>query len=408
MPVNLIVPDEKDIYTVEGAEMGVAAAEISYKNRDDVLLISFAEGSVTSAVFTKNVFCAAPVILAKEHLAKIAPRALLINSGNANAVTGKQGLANAGKSCELVAASLGIKAEEVLPFSTGVIGEQLPMDAIEKGVDLSSNVLASNNWMAAAKAIMTTDVLPKISSKKIEIAGNTVTMTGIAKGSGMICPNMATMLSYVVTDAVVDQSVLDQITQEITKSSFNSITVDGDTSTNDSFVVTATQKASNQVISDIHSDEAIQLKQGLQELAMKLAQAIIRDGEGATKFVEVSVTGGESEEVCRTVAFTVANSPLVKTALFASDPNWGRLLMAIGRAPVAEFDASLVSVSVNGLQIVKDGEPDEDYSEEQGQSVFQQAELQIEIVMGNSGFKGTVWTSDLSHEYVTINAEYRS
>jgi len=406
MPVNLTVPDEKDIYAIDGAELGVAAAEISYKNRDDVLLMTFSEGSVTSAVFTKNVFCAAPVILAKENLAATSPRALLINSGNANAVTGKQGLANAEKSCKLVAESLGIEAEEVLPFSTGVIGEQLPMNAIKKGVELSSQSLGLNNWMAAAKAIMTTDVLPKIASKKIEVAGKTITMTGIAKGSGMICPNMATMLSYVVTDAAVDQSVLDPITQEITKNSFNSITVDGDTSTNDSFVVTATQKAGNSVISDISSEEAMQLKQGLEELALTLAQAIIRDGEGATKFVEVSVTGGESEEVCRTVAFTVANSPLVKTALFASDPNWGRLLMAIGRAPVAEFDSSLVSVSVNGLQIVKDGEPDEGYSEEQGQSVFQQEELQIDIVMGGSSFKGVVWTSDLSH--VTINAEYRS
>jgi len=313
MPVNLIVPDSSDILPVKGVKLGVAAAEISYKNRDDVLIMSFEKGAVTSAVFTKNVFCAAPVTLCKDHLAETQPLALLINSGNANAVTGQKGMENALRSCELVAAKLEISSEQVLPFSTGVIGEQLPMNAIEKGVSLAVSDLKEANWLAAAKAIMTTDVLPKIASKQIEFEGAMITVTGIAKGSGMICPDMATMLSYVVTDAVVEQRVLDQITKEITKNSFNSITVDGDTSTNDSFVVTATQKAGNRLIDSISSESAQKLKDVLQEVATILAQAIIRDGEGATKFVEVLVQGGESEETCRKVAMSVANSPPSKS-----------------------------------------------------------------------------------------------
>jgi len=408
MPVNLIVPSESNILPVKGVKLGVAAAQIAYKDRDDVLIMSFDDGSITSAVFTKNIFCAAPVTLCKDHLAETQPLALLINSGNANAVTGTQGMDNALRSCDLVAQQLGVSLNKVLPFSTGVIGEQLPMDAIERGVSLASADLKEDNWLAAAKAIMTTDVLPKIVSKQVEIDGTLITVTGIAKGSGMICPDMATMLSYVVTDAVIGKFVLDQITQEITKNSFNSITVDGDTSTNDSFVVTATQKAGNELIDSVISESAQKLKSVLQEVAIILAQAIIRDGEGATKFVEVSVMGGESEEVCRKVAMSVANSPLVKTALFASDPNWGRLLMAIGKAPVNQFDASRVSVSVNGLSIVNNGEPDRSYTEEKGKTEFEKEELKIEITLGDSDNEGTIWTSDLSHEYVTINAEYRS
>ena len=406
MAVNLPMPKASDIFSVAGAKLGVAAAGIRYPDRDDVLLITFDQQAISSAVFTKNAFCAAPVHVAKEHLHKTSPRALIINAGNANAVTGEQGLLAAYQSCELVAKACSIDKEQVLPFSTGVIGEQLPMDAVKKGIDLAAENLADDQWLAGAAAIMTTDTQPKVCSLKTEIQGETVTITGIAKGSGMICPDMATMLAYIVTDAVIEQSVLDQLTQKVANNSFNAITVDGDTSTNDSFVITATQQASNQKIT--HTDSALAFKDALEQVAIKLAQAIIRDGEGATKFVEVKAFGGVTDQDCKEVALTVANSPLVKTALFASDPNWGRLLMAIGRTKVDTIDASKVSVVVNGLRIVYLGEPDQAYTEEQGQAVFEQQELSIEIELGDSEHSSTIWTTDLSHEYVTINAEYRS
>lgn len=407
MAVNLLEPQE--LFEVSGVSLGTAAAHVRYANRDDVLLMRFADGALSSAVFTKNSFCAAPVHIAKDHLAKASPRALLVNSGNANAVTGEQGMQAAKESCELVAEALGVKADEVLPFSTGVIGEQLPMEAIKKGVELSSEDLNETNWLAAAKAIMTTDTLPKAVSKRIEINGEVITATGIAKGSGMICPDMATMLAYVVTDAKVSQSVLDSVTKEVADASFNAISVDGDTSTNDAFVVTATQSANNDLIESLDSDSCDQLKMLIMEVSQQLAQAVVRDGEGATKFVEVNVSGGINQQDCASVAYTVAHSPLVKTALFASDPNWGRLLMAVGRSPVSEeLNPDLVSVSVNQLPIVTLGQPDKKYSEEQGQAVFNETELVIDISLGNSDYAKTVWTTDLSHEYVTINADYRS
>ncbi len=406
MAVNLMEPSQ--LLNVDGVELGVAQAGIRYADRDDVLLMRFVEGALTSAVFTQNVFCAAPVHVAKSHIASMSPRALLINSGNANAVTGDQGMRAAQDSCSMVAKVLGCEVNEVLPFSTGVIGEQLPMAAMQSGIDLAVKNLQPTNWLNAAKAIMTTDTLPKAFSEQVVIGGEKVTVTGISKGSGMICPNMATMLAYIVTDAKVNQSTLDKITTNAANESFNSISVDGDTSTNDAFVVTATQCANNMMISEASSLEKKQLQSVVTRVAQKLAQAIVRDGEGATKFVEVNVSGGDSLEDCASVAYTLAHSPLVKTALFASDPNWGRLLMAIGRAPVSKMDSDKVNVRVNGLAIVSFGQPDTLYSEEKGQAVFNESELVIDVELGDSLFQKTVWTTDLSHEYVTINAEYRS
>lgn len=407
MAVNLLEPSE--LFEVDGVSLGTAAAHVRYANRDDVLLMRFSGEALTSAVFTKNAFCAAPVHVAKDHLAKSPPKALLINSGNANAVTGEQGMQAAQESCRLVAEALGVQVDEVLPFSTGVIGEQLPMNAIKKGVELSAQDLSQANWLSAAKAIMTTDTLPKAVSKRVEINGEVVTATGIAKGSGMICPNMATMLAYVVTDAKVSQNVLDIITKEVADVSFNAISVDGDTSTNDAFVVTATQSANNEIIQSVDSTSCDQLKLLIREVSQQLAQAVVRDGEGATKFIEVNVFGGTNQQDCESIAYTIAHSPLVKTALFASDPNWGRLLMAIGRAPVYEgINPDMVSVSVNQLPIVTLGEPDKGYSEEQGQAVFNETELVIDVSLGDSSFSKTIWTTDLSYEYVSINADYRS
>ena len=406
MAVNLSEPTE--LYDVTGANLGVAAAGIRYANRDDVVVIQFSEQSKTSAVFTQNTFCAAPVIVAKEHLLLTPPKALLINSGNANAVTGEQGIKDAYESCNIVAQTLGIKTTEVLPFSTGVIGENLPMNAMQQGIEKAINALHSNNWLPAAKAIMTTDTLPKAVSQKVKINGSEVTITGIAKGSGMICPNMATMLSYVVTDACVSQSVLDELIQQVVDESFNAISVDGDTSTNDAFVITATQGAENDLIDSIQSESGKILLIALTEVSRLLAQAIVRDGEGATKFVEVNVHGGITHKDCAEVAYTVAHSPLVKTALFASDPNWGRLLMAIGRADVSELDANKVSVKVNALPIVTMGQPDVNYTETKGQAVFNETELMIDVEIGDSNYSKTVWTTDLSHEYISINADYRS
>ena len=301
MAVNLSEPTQ--LFAVPGVKLGVAAAGIKYSNRDDVLLMRFAEGSISSGVFTKNVFCAAPVQVAKRHLQQSAPQALLINSGNANAVTGEQGLQVAIDSCRMVAEKLHIKAEEVLPFSTGVIGEQLPMSALQQGIEKASVSLDENRWLPAAKSIMTTDTVPKAISRKIKLAGSDVTITGIAKGSGMIYPDMATMLAYVVTDACISQSLLDKFLKKIAGNSFNAITVDGDTSTNDAFIITATQKADHDIIDVADSDDAKQLYTALEEVSQLLAQAIIRDGEGATKFIEINVHGGASQQICSAVAY---------------------------------------------------------------------------------------------------------
>ena len=405
MAVNLSAP--KNLLDVSGVQLGTTAAGIKYADRDDLLLLYFAEGSITSGVFTRNLFSAAPVQIAKQHLQTTSPRAFLINSGNANAVTGDQGLQSAIASCEFVANKLGINTEEVLPFSTGVIGEQLPMPVIKLGV-AEVELFAKKQWLPAAKAIMTTDTLPKAFSRTIQLANTEVTITGIAKGSGMICPDMATMLAYVVTDACVSQTVLDEFSVSIASNSFNAITVDSDTSTNDAFMVTATQQADHDCIESIESADAKKLYVALEEVAKLLAQSIIRDGEGATKFIEINAYGGVSQDTCSAVAYCLAHSPLVKTAFFASDPNWGRLLMAIGKAPVDDLEPNLVSVSVNKLAIVTDGQPDKNYTEAKGQAIFNEAELVVDVKLGVTEFSQTVWTSDLSHEYVSINADYRS
>jgi len=405
MAVNLSAP--KNLLDVSGVQLGTTAAGIKYADRDDLLLLYFAEGSITSGVFTRNIFSAAPVQIAKQHLQTTSPRAFLINSGNANAVTGDQGLQSAIASCEFVANKLGINTEEVLPFSTGVIGEQLPMPVIKLGVS-EVELFAKKQWLPAAKAIMTTDTLPKAFSRTIQLANTEVTITGIAKGSGMICPDMATMLAYVVTDACVSQTVLDDFSVRIASNSFNAITVDSDTSTNDAFMITATQQAGHDCIESVESADAKKLYVALEEVAKLLAQSIIRDGEGATKFIEINAYGGVSQDTCSAVAYCLAHSPLVKTAFFASDPNWGRLLMAIGKAPVDDLEPNLVSVSVNKLAIVTDGQPDKNYTEAKGQAIFNEAELVVDVKLGITEFSQTVWTSDLSHEYVSINADYRS
>lgn len=405
MSVGLAEPEK--LYPVAGVELATTASGIRYEGREDLLLMTLAEGSTAAAVFTQNRVCAAPVFVAKQHLQTTPPRALLINSGNANAVTGDLGMENANSSCALVAQLLDVNSDEVLPFSTGVIGEQLPMDKMATGIaDLASN-LSADNWLSAATAIMTTDTVAKGFSEQLELKGNTVTITGIAKGSGMICPNMATLLSYVATDADIDQNLLQSMLEQVTAVSFNRITVDSDTSTNDSLVLLATGKSGVHISTD---DQAPYLAfyAALERVLISLATAIVRDGEGATKFVNVDVIGGVTEDDCRAVAYSVANSPLVKTALFASDPNWGRILMAIGKADAENLDVDKLNVLINGQVLIKNGQPADSYCEEIGQAVFSQEEITITIDLASGGNSYNVWTSDLSHDYVSINADYRS
>ncbi len=401
MAVGLTAPDKLEL--VDGIKIATTNAGIRYQNREDMVLMTISEGSNVAAVFTQNKFCAAPVIGAKRHLLTHKPRALLINAGNANAGTGEIGFENMQFSCETVAQKLSLEPEQILPFSTGVIGEQLPMDNILSGIsDLTSN-LQEDNWLAASSAIMTTDTIAKGASKQIDIGGNTITITGICKGSGMICPDMATLLSYVATDAKVDQSSLQKILESATDKSFNRITVDSDTSTNDSLVLIATGKSDVRV--DENTDKFVS---ALNELMQTLATAIIRDAEGATKFVNIEVFNGLTEKDCKEIAYSVAHSPLVKTALFASDPNWGRILAAIGKAKVDHLDIDKVNIKINDQSIIESGQPAESYTEEIGQSVFAQDEITITIDLCAGDAAYNVWTSDLSHEYVSVNADYRS
>lgn len=402
MTVNLSPPDS--LLPINGIRLAATAAGIRYKNRDDVVLIELAEQTTTAAVFTKNAFCAAPVVICREHLAEKAPRYLLINSGNANAGTGEQGYQVAKQTCELVAETFGCDAEQVLPFSTGVIGELLPLQPFKTALPSMPEQLSEQHWMQAANGIMTTDTLPKGISKQIEIDGQTVTITGISKGSGMIKPDMATMLSYVACDAKLDQARLQAMTQRCTDTSFNAITVDGDTSTNDALVVMATGQSGVDIT---EANQAI-FEAALEAVLQHLAQAIIRDGEGATKFVAVKVSEASNQAEARAVAYTVAHSPLVKTALFASDPNWGRILAAVGRSPVDNLDVNQISLFLGGTQLLEKGMPANDYTEEKGQAEMNKAEIDIGIQLGRGDASATVWTSDLSYEYVKINAEYRS
>lgn len=398
-PINII--------PVQGIELASVACGIKSKGRDDLVLIKLISGASCAATFTKNAFLAAPVVVAKKHLIQNPPRALLINSGNANAGTGAQGIEDALKTCEWVAEALQCQTEEVLPFSTGVIGEPMPMDALNSGVKAISQQLEVDNWMPAARGIMTTDTVAKAISKQITIAGKLVTVTGIAKGSGMICPNMATMLAFIGTDANVDNSFLQRCLDDAVAKSFNSITVDSDTSTNDACLLMASG-ASGSTLIDADNDDATIFSQAINEVCLYLAQAIIRDGEGATKFVSINVVSAASLNEARDVAYTIAHSPLVKTAFFASDPNWGRILAAVGRAGIEDLILEDVSLYLDDVCIVSGGCRDAAYTEEAGQRIMDQSEITIKVVLGRGDVSTTIWTTDLSHDYVTINSDYRS
>ena len=395
------------LHPVPGFRLGIASAGIKKAGRRDVVVMEAAAGSAMAGVFTTNAFCAAPVTLCKQHL-QHAPRYLLVNTGNANAGTGKPGMAAALKTCEALAGLTKVEPSQVLPFSTGVIGELLPADKIIAVLPQALDNLAEGNWAAAAEGIMTTDTLPKGASRQITLAGQTVTITGISKGAGMIRPNMATMLGYVATDAKVAQPVLQQMLRQAADLSFNRITIDGDTSTNDSCLLIATGQTQMAEISDPASAEYAQLAEAVNAVMLELAQAIVRDGEGATKFVTVQVNGGGNRNECLDVGYAVAHSPLIKTALFASDPNWGRILAAVGYAGVPELDVELIDVYLDEVCITRNGGRAAEYTEEQGARVMAQAELTIRIELGRGDVSETIWTTDLSHEYVRINAEYRT
>ena len=399
--------EAKDILAIAGIRLASIAAGIKKNSNDDLVVFSIDESSTCAASFTQNAFCAAPVTVSKQHLSQYSPRALLINSGNANAGTGNTGMQNARQSCEWLAQALDCKPEQVLPFSTGVIGEQLPMPAMQSGIDLVVSGLSEDNWLAAAKGIMTTDTVAKAVSRTFKLDGQQVTISGIAKGSGMICPNMATMLAFIATDANVEADFLQQCLSAAVENSFNAITVDGDTSTNDACVLIATGKAGNDQIDKDSADAAV-FVDGLQTVCLHLAQAIIRDAEGATKFVSVCVKQAGSKAEARDVAYTIAHSPLVKTALFASDPNWGRILAAVGRAGIEQLDISGVNIFLGDVCIVRNGGIDSHYSEEKGQHEMDKHEITITVELNRGEDSATIWTSDLSHEYVRINAEYRT
>lgn len=387
---------------IKGVKCSSIASGIKSNNSLDLSLISLIEDSSTAAVFTQNIFCAAPVLVAKNHLNhKI--QALLINSGNANAGTGKKGLENSFKSCEIIAEELSIKPEQVLPFSTGVIGQLLPIDSIENNANQLVNSLTENGLVDVAKGILTTDLVEKYCSVSFEVNGVTVNLSGVAKGSGMIRPNMATMLSFIVTDIGASQDELQQCLNISVNQSFNRITIDGDTSTNDACTLSATNQSGI-----LYSQCKVEFQNALNELTKKLAHMIVKDGEGATKFVEVRVSGLESNEDCLEVAYTVAHSPLVKTALFASDANWGRILAAVGRARVKGISFENINISLNEVQIISSGEISDQYSEEAGSREMEKPEITIRIDLGGFKTNESVWTTDLSYDYVKINAEYRS
>jgi glutamate N-acetyltransferase/amino-acid N-acetyltransferase len=408
MPVNLVAPQAQDLLPVKGVRIGSTMAGVRKPGRRDLSVWLLDPGSLVAGVFTQNRFCAAPVQICREHLAQQDIRALLINTGNANAGTGQDGLARARRSCESLAAQLGIAARQVLPFSTGVIMETLPVERIEAGLPAAIAAASDSHWLEAAQAIMTTDTLPKAASRQLQIEGRTVTLSGIAKGAGMIRPNMATMLGFVATDACVSAALLQQLAREAADASFNRITVDGDTSTNDSFVVIATQQAGHATIGDAASPAAAQLREALIDLSRQLAQAIVRDGEGATKFIAVRVDGGRDEAECRLAAYAVAHSPLVKTAFYASDPNLGRILAAVGYAGIADLDQSLIDMHLGEVHVVTAGGRHPDYVEADASAVMKRDEIEIRVDLHRGAASSTVWTCDFSEDYVRINADYRS
>jgi glutamate N-acetyltransferase/amino-acid N-acetyltransferase len=408
MPVNLVAPDPAALHPVAGLELGTAAAAIRKPGRRDLLVMRLAPGATVAGVFTTNRFCAAPVLVCREHLAAgEGVRAMVVNTGNANAGTGVTGLASARRTCEALAHALGCAPAQVLPFSTGVILEPLPVDRLVAGLGQAVDDLRGDNWAAAAEAIMTTDTVPKAVSRRLAIDGRAVTVTGIAKGAGMIRPTMATMLGYVATDAAVPPALLERWVRVAADASFNRITIDGDTSTNDSFMLVATG-AGTLVVDDAGSPAAAALEAAIVDVARTLAQAIVRDGEGATKFISVVVEGAGTAEEASAVAYAIAHSPLVKTAFFASDPNLGRILAAVGYAGIDDLDPSRIDLYLDDVHVATRGGRHPDYREADGQRVMKQAEITVRVALGRGPVATTVWTCDLSHDYVSINADYRS
>ena len=409
MPVNLQAPDPKLLYPVPGVKLGIAMAGVRKANRRDLTVVTLTEGSTVAGVFTSNRFCAAPVQLCRKHLAAgVGTRAILINTGNANAGTGDDGLVRAFSTCVALAQKLEIAPEQVLPFSTGVIMESLPSDRIAAGLPAALADLAPDHWGAAAEAIMTTDTLPKAASRQVRIGGKTVTVTGISKGAGMIRPNMATMLGFIATDVVIAPHLVQDLVRQAADRSFNRITIDGDTSTNDSFLLIATHQAGNAPITQLDAGDGAVLRDAVIALAEQLAQAIVRDGEGATKFITVQVEGGKSQAECHQVAYAIAHSPLVKTAFFASDPNLGRILAAVGYAGIADLDQTTIDLFLDDVHVALNGGRNPAYREEDGQRVMKQSEITVRVDLHRGPAQATVWTCDLSYDYVKINADYRS
>ena len=409
MPVNLPIPLAANLYPIQGVRLGIAEAGIRRAGRKDLTVLLIDPGSSVWAVFTQNRFCAAPVQVCREHLASGAGvRALLINTGNANAGTGADGIQRALGTCNALARKLDITPREVLPFSTGVIMEPLPVERIEAGMAAAIANAREDNWLRAAQGIMTTDTVPKAFSTRAAVGGAVVSVTGISKGAGMIRPNMATMLGFIATDASVSQTVMQQLSRELAEPSFNRVTVDGDTSTNDSFVVIATNKAAHKPIKSLDSADGQALKAAMLGIAQSLAHAIVRDGEGATKFITVTVQGGRDGGECRQVAYAIAHSPLVKTAFFASDPNLGRILAAVGYAGIGDLDQSGIDLFLDDIHVATGGGRHPSYQEADGQRVMRQSEITVRVGLGRGNASDTVWTCDLSHDYVSINADYRS
>jgi len=412
MPVNLTAPHPDALLPVDGVALGVAEAHIRKPGRKDLLVVRLDDGARVAGVFTQNRFCAAPVVVARQHLSTLDParsiQALVVNTGCANAGTGGEGLKHARETCAALAKLMGCTSAQVLPFSTGVIMEPLPVDRVTAGLPHCLADLNAANWANAAQAIMTTDTVPKAVSRRFDIGGAKITVTGIAKGAGMIHPNMATMLGFVATDARVSLPLVKRAVAHAAQRSFNCITVDGDTSTNDSFILIASGKADMAEITGAESAEYRAFRDAITVVATELAQAIIRDGEGATKFITVRVEGGRSEEECRKVAYAISHSPLTKTAFFASDPNLGRILAAVGYAGIHDLDADTIDLYLDDVWVARNGCRHPGYQEADGQRVMKQAEITVRVVLNRGAASATVWTCDLSHDYVSINADYRS
>ena len=409
MPVNLPQIDPAQLHAVAGVRWGIAEVGVRKANRKDLSVMLLDAGASVAGVFTSNRYCAAPVQVCREHLAQgSAVRALVINTGNANAGTGAPGLAHARQTCEALASLLQCAPAQILPFSTGVIMEPLPVDRIVAGLPAALANAQAAHWAQAAEGIMTTDTQPKAASVQVSIGGTTVNITGISKGAGMIRPNMATMLGFVATDANIDPALLPALVKTLADGSFNRITIDGDTSTNDSFMLIATHQAGHAQITSLDSADGQALFKGMMQVARQLAHAIVRDGEGATKFITVQVEGGRTAEECRLVAYAIAHSPLVKTAFFASDPNLGRILAAVGYAGIADLDQGLIELHLDDVHVVSQGGRRPEYREEDGQRVMKGSEITVRVGLGRGTATDTVWTCDLSHDYVTINADYRS